>query len=162
LIDEFQDTTDLQIEILKLLFRTGRSRFFAVGDLAQCIFTFAGARPELVQPFSQHIGARTDISLSKNFRSSHLIVEHAERLYPRQPTMRAEGRAKDCAVVPFLVRNTATFEAITEYFLPALEAAAIPLGNATILSKDWGSLISLSCEPACNIDQVRGEIGVQY
>jgi DNA helicase II / ATP-dependent DNA helicase PcrA len=144
LIDEFQDTTDLQIEILKLLSKTGRSRFFAVGDLAQCIFTFAGARPELVQPFSQHIGARTDISLSKNFRSSHLIVEHAERLYPRQPIMTAEGRAKDCAIAPFLVRNIGTFEAITEYFLPALEAAGILLGDTTILSRDWASLISLS------------------
>lgn len=47
LIDEFQDTTELQIEILRLLHRTGRTRFFAVGDLAQSIYGFTGARPEL-------------------------------------------------------------------------------------------------------------------
>ena len=70
LVDEFQDTTELQIEILKLLHATGRSLFFAVGDLAQSIYSFTGARPELVAPFSAHIGARQDLSLFANFRSS--------------------------------------------------------------------------------------------
>ena len=32
MVDEFQDTTELQVEILKVLFGTGRSRFFTVGD----------------------------------------------------------------------------------------------------------------------------------
>lgn len=36
------------------------------------------------------------------------------------------------------------FQAITEEFLPRIEAAGIALGDATILAKDWASLIGLS------------------
>jgi DNA helicase-2/ATP-dependent DNA helicase PcrA len=144
LIDEFQDTTELQIEILKLLYATGRSSFFAVGDLAQSIFSFAGARPELVAPFAAHIGARQDLSLTENFRSSQHIVDQAERLLPRQPAMVAVGRNRDCMIEPVLVSGVTVFQAITEEFLPRLEAAGIQLGDATILAKDWASLIGLS------------------
>lgn len=144
LIDEFQDTTELQIEILKLLYATGRSSFFAVGDLAQSIFSFAGARPELVAPFGTHIGARQDLSLSENFRSSRRVVDHAERLFPRVPPMTAVGRDRDCPIEPVLVSGVSVFQAITEEFLPRLDAVGIQLGDATILAKDWASLIGLS------------------
>lgn len=144
LIDEFQDTTELQIEILRLLHQTGRTRFFAVGDLAQSIYGFTGARPELVEPFANDIGARTDLSLFENFRSSQLVVNHAERLFARAPAMVAAGEDRDYLVEPFLVRGVSAFAAITESFLPALEAQGIPIGSATVLAKDWGSLIALS------------------
>jgi DNA helicase-2/ATP-dependent DNA helicase PcrA len=143
LVDEFQDTTEVQIEILKLLYQTNRSSFFVVGDLAQSIYSFTGARPELVAPFGETIGARSDLALSENFRSSAQIVAHAERLFPRDPAMTAAGRNKDFGLEPLLVRNVTTFQAITEYFLPLLEAQQIPLGDATVLAKDWASLIAL-------------------
>lgn len=144
LVDEFQDTTELQNEILKLLHATRRSSFFAVGDLYQSIFSFTGARPELVAPFGVQIGARQDLSLSENFRSSQRIVTHGERLFPRVPAMVARGPNRDCTLEPFLVRGVSAFEAISEEFLPRLDAAGIALGNATILAKDWASLIVLS------------------
>jgi len=144
LVDEFQDTTELQIEILKLLYATERSRFFAVGDLAQSIYSFTGARPELVAPFGAHVSARSDLSLSGNFRSSEKIVAHAERLHPRTPPMTAEGPERAYPVEPVLIRGITAFQAITERFLPELETLRIPLGDATILAKDWASLIALT------------------
>lgn len=144
LIDEFQDTTELQIEILKILHATERSQFFAVGDLAQSIYAFTGAKPELVEPFGRHIAARMDLSLYDNFRSSQRIVNHGERLFQRHPPMMATGRDRDYPVEPVLVQGVSAFQAITEEFLPRLEALQIPLGNATILAKDWASLINLS------------------
>jgi DNA helicase II / ATP-dependent DNA helicase PcrA len=144
LVDEFQDTTALQIEILKILFGTGRSLFFAVGDLAQSIYAFTGARPELVEPFGIHIGARMDLPLSGNFRSSSRIVVHAERLFPRRPPMTAVGPDEACEIEPTLIRNVTIFQAITEHYLPTLENYGITLGDATILAKDWASLINLS------------------
>lgn len=146
LIDEFQDTTELQVEMLKLLHATQRSKFFAVGDLCQSIYGFTGARPELVAPFGVHIGARSDLSLSLTFRSSRRIVNHAERLFPRLPPMTAAGSTRDHPVDPILVRGGTVFEAVTEQFLPALEAQHIALGDATILAKDWFSLITLARE----------------
>lgn len=144
LVDEFQDTTELQVEILKLLHATGRSRFFAVGDLLQSIYGFTGARPELVAPFGAHISARTDLSLSLNFRSSQRIVNHGERLLPRVPPMAAAGSTRDYPLEPMLVTGGTSFEAVTEHFLPTLEASRIPLGESAILAKDWYSLIALA------------------
>lgn len=144
LIDEFQDTTELQIEVLKLLHATGRSSFFVVGDVAQSIYAFAGARPELVAPFGRHIGARLDFSLWENFRSSKLIVEQAERLFPRRPEMVAAGEDRNYPSPPTLITGLSIFQAITEEFLPRLTAEKIELGDATILAKDWGSLIGLA------------------
>lgn len=144
LVDEFQDTTDIQIEILRRLYDVGGSKFFLVGDLAQSIYAFTGARPELVAPFGAYINARVDLSLSQNFRSSKHVVEHAERLFPRNPAMTATGRYKDFPKAPVVVRDVSAFVAITEHFLPLLEEHQIALGDATILAKDWGSLINLS------------------
>lgn len=144
LIDEFQDTSELQIEILSLLFAVGRSKFFIVGDLAQSIYGFAGARPELVQPFAELIGARTDMSLSGNYRSSPTIIANAEALFPRNPAMTAEGKEKDSFIPPELVRDRSTFAAVMERFLPMLAENNITFGDATILCREWVPLISLS------------------
>lgn len=144
LIDEFQDTTELQIEILKLIHAQGQSRIFAVGDPAQSIFGFTGARPELIQPFAVHIGARTDLSLTGNFRSSPPIVTHAERLIPRVPAMQSVGRNRAVRIEPSLVQTSGTFEAITEHFLPLLADEGIEFGNAAILAREWAPLFPLS------------------
>lgn len=144
LIDEFQDTSELQIEILSLLFFAGRSKFFIVGDLAQSIYGFAGARPELVMPFAELIGARTDMSLSGNYRSGPSIIANAEALFPRNPAMTAEGIEKDSFILPELVKDRSNFAAIMERFLPKLAENEIPFGDATILCREWVPLISLS------------------
>jgi DNA helicase-2/ATP-dependent DNA helicase PcrA len=144
LIDEFQDTTEIQIEILKLIYAQGRSRFFAVGDAAQSIFGFTGARPELVGPFAEYIHARTDLSLTGNFRSSPPVVRHAERLYPRTPPMQSVGTNRNVRIEPTLVSNKTTFAAVTEEFLPLLAAHGIGFGQAAILAREWAPLFPLS------------------
>lgn len=144
LVDEFQDTSELQIEILRLLHLAGRSHFFLVGDLVQSIYSFAGARPELVEPFAIAIGARTDLSLSGNFRSSASIVEYSNRLFSRQPEMTAEGVEKNTRVAPVLVRDRSTFAAVLECFLPMLAAAGIGFGDAIVLCREWGPLVPIA------------------
>jgi DNA helicase-2/ATP-dependent DNA helicase PcrA len=71
-------------------------------------------------------------------------VNHAERLFARAPAMVAVGDDRNYPVEPFLVRGVSAFAAITESFLPALAAQNILIGSATILAKDWKSLIALS------------------
>ena len=144
LVDEFQDTTDLQVEILTLIAREGRTRFLLVGDPYQSIFRFAGARPDLAEEFAARIGARTDITLSGNFRSSTPVLTHAERLFPRTPPMEALGEARDFTEEPFWREGASPFEVITDYFLPALDDLDIPIGQAAILAPTWFSLFPLS------------------
>jgi ATP-dependent DNA helicase UvrD/PcrA len=143
LVDEFQDTTDLQVEVLSLIAGFGRTRFLLVGDSCQSIFRFAGARPDLAGPFAQRIRARTDMQLSGNFRSSPPIVSHANLLYPRIPPMQAVGEAKKYTEVPVWKNGPSAFDVITDYFLPALEGLDIPIGDAAILAPTWYSLFPL-------------------
>lgn len=143
LVDEFQDTTELQAEILTLIARAGRTRFLLVGDPYQSIFRFAGARPDLADEFAHRINAVTDLGLSGNFRSSPSILAHAELILPRIPAMKALGPAKKFVEVPTQRHGTSAFEVITNYFLPALEALGIPVGEAAILAPTWYSLFDL-------------------
>ncbi len=143
LVDEFQDTTDLQVEILSLISEVGRTRFMLVGDVFQSIFRFAGARPDLSDVLSSRIGARSDIQLSGNFRSSSQIVAHANMLYQRNPAMKAVGRSKACASVPIWRHGNTASEVIIDFFLPALEDLHIPFGDAAILAPTWHSLFGV-------------------
>ena len=144
LVDEFQDTTDLQVEILSAIAACGRSRFFLVGDPYQSIFGFAGARPELADVFASRIDARCDLSLSGNFRSSDMVIADAERLFPRSPAMTAVGKARHYTERTQHIHVSQPLHAITDYFLPALESLGIPLGEAAILAPSWNPLFPLS------------------
>lgn len=144
LIDEFQDTTDVQVEIFKAIHSQGKSRFFLVGDPAQSIFGFAGARPELIDPFADHIGANRNMSLSANFRSCPAIVDHAERLFPRNPAMTSEGKTKSVTEIPRFVWTSNTIDALFDEFLPAIERLKLPLGRCAVLAKAWHHLYPIS------------------
>lgn len=143
LVDEFQDTTDLQVEILSLIAEGSRTRFLLVGDSYQSIFGFAGARPDLAGQFATRINARTDKQLSGNFRSSAPILAHANLLYPRIPAMVALGQYKDVTQLPVWRHGSSPFQVVTEHFLPAIEGFGIPLGDAAILAPTWFSLFPL-------------------
>jgi DNA helicase-2/ATP-dependent DNA helicase PcrA len=131
------------VEILSLIAATRRTQFLLVGDPCQSIFGFAGARPDLADEFAIRIGARTDLNLSGNFRSSPAIIGHANLLYPRTPVMTPVGPAKKFTEMPEWKQGESAFEVITDYFLPAIEALGIPIGEAAILAPTWFSLFHL-------------------
>jgi DNA helicase-2/ATP-dependent DNA helicase PcrA len=144
LVDEFQDTTDLQVEILALIAARGKTRFLFVGDPYQSIYRFAGARPDLAEEFPRRIRARTDMGLTGNFRSSPPIIAQAEKLYPRTPAMEALGTARRFTEEPEWRHGNRVIDVITDYFLPALDGLSIPVGNAAILAPTWFTLFPLS------------------
>jgi DNA helicase II / ATP-dependent DNA helicase PcrA len=119
-------------------------RFFLVGDPAQSVFGFTGARPELIDPFAKEIAARADLSLSSDFRSSPPIVQQANRLFPRQPQMTSEGEAKACAQPAVYHHVDSTFDALIEEFLPLVADLNIPLGRAAVLARNWTLLYPLA------------------
>jgi DNA helicase II / ATP-dependent DNA helicase PcrA len=144
LVDEFQDTTDLQVEILMLIAKRERTKFLLVGDPFQSIFRFAGARPDLADKFAADINARTDFALSGNFRSSKPVIGHAELLFARRPPMDAVGDARKFKDVPSYVHGQSPFQVILEHFLPKLSDLKIPIGEAAVLAPTWFTLFPLA------------------
>lgn len=146
IVDEFQDTTVAQAILLYEVFKLGRSKLFFVGDPNQSILGFAGGTPQLMGQFATSVKANTDHSLTGNFRSSTLVVKHAELLCPSKPSMVAVGEHKDFHIPPSYVHCASSIDGIFDHFLPALDAVNIPLGKAAVLAPWWVDLLLLGRE----------------
>lgn len=75
LVDEFQDTSELQYKWLKIL-TSHHKNIFAVGDDDQAIYGFRGAKPENLNILKQDYDAQV-IKIEKNYRSDAYILEAA-------------------------------------------------------------------------------------
>jgi DNA helicase-2/ATP-dependent DNA helicase PcrA len=76
LVDEFQDTSSLQYEWLKLLKSTDCA-LFAVGDDDQSIYAFRGANVGNMQQLMRDYGIAEPIKLTRNYRSLTTILDAA-------------------------------------------------------------------------------------
>ncbi len=79
LVDEFQDTDELQIAIFERFWNEGSS-FFVVGDLNQSIYSFRGAHPGAQRRFSERITNK--VTLQTNRRSGKNLIEFFNRFFP--------------------------------------------------------------------------------
>jgi superfamily I DNA/RNA helicase len=71
IVDEAQDTSDIQMRIIDLLIENGLSEVMLVGDPDQAIFEWNDARPELLT--QKYIEWESSIVLNENRRSSQNI-----------------------------------------------------------------------------------------
>lgn len=79
LIDEFQDISPVQYEIVKLL-AAPEDNLFIVGDDDQSIYGFRGAAPERMRDFMRDYPQADRIFLDVNYRCGGQIVEAAGRV----------------------------------------------------------------------------------
>lgn len=78
LVDEFQDTNRSQLELVRRLMPGEKPNVFCVGDDAQSIYGFRGARIENVREFGEHFPNAGEVHLRTNYRSADGIVSLAE------------------------------------------------------------------------------------
>ncbi len=79
LVDEFQDVSPVQYEVLKLL-ALPRANLFIVGDDDQSIYSFRGADPSIMMGFPNDFSGAVRIDLSDNYRCREEIVCFASRM----------------------------------------------------------------------------------
>lgn len=82
LVDEFQDTNDIQYQLLKLLI-TDKQNLIVIGDPRQAIYGFRGAQAQAFEQFKQDFPQSTNIILEKNYRSCSQILQASDSLYPQ-------------------------------------------------------------------------------
>ena len=75
LVDEYQDTSPVQIKILALLAKNS-GNLWAVGDPNQAVYAFRGADPENVANFTRDFGGKV-FWLQNNYRSQKPILDLA-------------------------------------------------------------------------------------
>lgn len=79
MVDEFQDISRIQYEVVKLLAEP-ENNLCIVGDDDQSIYGFRGARPELMLNFSRDFPQGKRALLNINYRCSPNILKAAERV----------------------------------------------------------------------------------
>ncbi|MDG5813763.1 ATP-dependent helicase [Chitinispirillales bacterium ANBcel5] len=84
LVDEFQDTSPVQVELLEFLLGESTS-LFAVGDDDQAIYGFRGADIRPICEFEKRFEDSIVIKLETNYRSIPAILNCANKLWVNKP-----------------------------------------------------------------------------
>ncbi|MGB0273412.1 MAG: ATP-dependent helicase [Opitutales bacterium] len=110
LVDEFQDTNRLQSDIVDCF--GAHHQIMAVGDDAQCIYTWRGANFDNIMRFNErHPGAALH-KIETNYRSTPQILEFANAVLNQQPS--GQGYHKELRAVKAAGERP--------YFIPVMDA----------------------------------------
>lgn len=98
-VDEFQDTSVIQNELVDLLVAgKDKPNIFVVGDDDQSIYRFQGVSATNIEDFGNKYHP-VEIVLEENYRSSQVIIDAAKQLISHNPRknkrLRAAGANKD-------------------------------------------------------------------
>lgn len=87
MVDEFQDTSQMQVDLIKRLAGSNFERLCTVGDAQQSIYRFRGAD---VSVYNRHLGTVREqnpaglIELADNFRSHADVLSFVDRVFSQQ------------------------------------------------------------------------------
>lgn len=79
MVDEYQDTNELQYKLLRLLCYT-HNNICVVGDDDQSIYGWRGATIKNILNFNEHFENAKIVKLEENYRSTDTILDHANQL----------------------------------------------------------------------------------
>ncbi len=106
-VDEYQDTNDVQYELLKLLINEQRN-VTVVGDDDQSIYGWRGANIKIIRNFHRDFAPVTIVKLERNYRSTSNIVKGAGSVIAhnvRPAEMEKKVFSKEEAGDPIRVRH---------------------------------------------------------
>lgn len=79
IIDEFQDTSKVQFDIVNYIIQNNMKKVFSVGDVKQAIYGFRGGELGVFQNASEK--TYQNLSLKNNYRSSAEVIEFNNSLF---------------------------------------------------------------------------------
>jgi superfamily I DNA/RNA helicase len=94
MVDEFQDTNRLQLEMVSHLANRddgGRPNVAVVGDDDQSIYGWRGAEVSNILEFEHHFPEPTVVKLEQNYRSTNAILNSANALIKNNPRRRPKS-----------------------------------------------------------------------
>ncbi|MCZ4497773.1 MAG: ATP-dependent helicase, Rep family [Marmoricola sp.] len=134
-VDEFQDVSPIQAALLDL-WLGGRDEICVVGDPAQTIYSFAGARASYLTEFGKKYAGTTSVELVRNYRSTPQVINAANGLLAGTATGSVQLRAQQPAGA-----ELTWFEATDEVAeadavaaeIARLQATGVPLREMAVL-----------------------------
>ncbi|MAT70573.1 MAG: hypothetical protein CMJ58_13730 [Planctomycetaceae bacterium] len=109
MVDEFQDTDPLQVEIVQTLCGDGwrDAGLFVVGDDKQSIYRFRGAEPDVSHALRQSLPAAGQLSLTTNFRSQPAVIDFVNATFRSEfrdyePLVAHRPQQTPCPAIEFM------------------------------------------------------------
>lgn len=144
LIDEAQDTSELQLACIVELSKAGLASLVLVGDLEQSIFSFQGASAAGCKALAVACGLR-ELSLAENHRCSQKICDAASHFCARGTPDTAVGEHRDCPVDPEVaLYPPADAQQAVAMFRARLDAHEIDPADAAVLARGHTFIDALS------------------
>ncbi|MDX9835024.1 MAG: ATP-dependent helicase [Desulfobulbus sp.] len=151
LVDEYQDTNQLQAEIVRLL-ASAHGNVMAVGDDAQSIYSFRGADFHNIMRFADQFPGTAIVKLEENYRSTqpilqltNAIIANAEQKYAKTLFTSTEGGSR-----PLLVA-AASEAAEARFVVDSIQErhrAGVPLHEIAVLFRSGFHSFKLEIELA--------------
>ena len=178
IVDEFQDTSLKQMELLKVLVSIPAfESLMVVGDDSQAIFGFRDTSPEYIINFGKQIGETTDdIFLLENHRCTPEIIDFANQMNEKN-TFRVKKNliATRPSGIPVVVKGFHKIEDEQQYIIDGIKehiAAGTKLEDiaiicatkhelrkfANLLTKEGIESVSLNPEPLLDNSRVQAAI----
>lgn len=138
LLDEAQDTSELQLACLDQLHATGRlASLVLVGDLEQSIFSFQGASAARCQRLATDHGLDI-LTLTENHRSSQRICDVAVNFCSRTEPDTAVGPHATCSIPPEVTLYPANDpRAAMDIYRGRLAEYGLGVDDAAVLGRYW-------------------------
>jgi len=142
IIDEYQDTSELALQVLERIRTAGQSRFLLVGDPRQRIYSFAGVTAQSLRIFADALEPER-LGLTGSYRCGAAICADGSSLMPK-PSAFHSNRCKDddASITEILIADN-IHSAVTNYFLPRVKALGIPRNEVAILASANKPLLAL-------------------
>jgi DNA helicase-2/ATP-dependent DNA helicase PcrA len=147
LVDEFQDVSRVQVELLIQLVGT-RAHLNAVGDDSQCIYAWRGARPEVMgSEFARHFPGATRYTLSRTFRFGHRVSLAAAQLIShnrnRIDTLCVSAPSTPDTGIDVIRATSAGDQSAVVAAIDGWRRAGRSLREVAVLARFWAQTLSL-------------------
>lgn len=146
LVDEFQDTNILQLNLIELL-STIHGNVVVVADDSQSIYSFRGARYENVRDFMNVTNTKL-FKIQTNYRSDETIVNLVNRVIPKKSVPKTLRAVKSGGTKPVIVEtNDKEEEArfVSRQILKLIEQGVEP-GEIAVLYRSHSHSLDLQIE----------------
>jgi DNA helicase II / ATP-dependent DNA helicase PcrA len=150
LVDEFQDSSRIQLELLVQLIGT-RAKLNAVGDDSQCIYAWRGSRPEFMgDTFEKFFPGAARYTLSLTFRFGHrlslaaamLIANNSERM----DTLCVSAEGTPATDIEVLVAMTTGDQSAVADRIEQWRREGRGLNECAVLTRLWAQTLALEIE----------------
>lgn len=156
LIDEFQDTNDIEYKLVKLL-TSPETSLYVVGDPDQTIYTWRGANQDIILNLDRDYKGIITTVLERNYRSTQTILNSANKLIShnkfRVPkNLYTENNKGEQIIVKASNSINAEAEYVAREILKLHQVDKIPYNDITILYRS--NYVTVEFESALTSHQI--------